>query len=303
MKYFTKKIYFILFFITILFIDTETLGKNSKVKYTQHNISNYLSGIVSANQHNSKAVFKYLNKVQSLKDRHSNFNIQFIHALVLLEKFEEAFTFSRSVWREEEYIFGVDLLLGLESFINKDYINAEKYFDRLNKIYRHNILFEDFLGNILIAWTKASENNKEESFKFFDKIPERYHELKKVQNSFLQCYFDTSKTQATFGQLINSPNASFSRYNFFLANYLLSKNKNIEAEKVINLSRKAHKSNLLIKQAENFILTENSNKIKSLFNCKNPTDVVAEIFYIIANMYSTENSYQLSNFYLKYIIL
>ena len=299
MRYFIKNIYFILLLITILFLDTETFGKDSKVKYSRNNISNYLSGIVSVNQDYTNAAFKYLNKVQSLKNDHSNFNVQFIRTLILLEKFNQAFAFSKDVWLEDEYFFETDLLLGLESFIKKDYLNAEKHFERLNKISRYNLLFDDFLGNILIAWIKASENNKEDSFKFLDKVPERYHNLKKIQNSFLQCYFDTSKAQIAFEQLMNNEDSDFSRYNFFFANYLLFKNKNIEAEKVINLSRKTHKSNLLIKQTENFILTGNSKKIKNLFNCKNPVDVIAEIFYVIANIYSTEKNYQLSNFYLK----
>ncbi len=299
MRYFIKNIYFILLLITILFLDTETFGKDSKVKYSRNNISNYLSGIVSVNQDYTNAAFKYLNKVQSLKNDHSNFNVQFIRTLILLEKFEQAFAFSKDVWLEDEYFFETDLLLGLEFFIKNDYLNAEKHFERLNKISRYNLLFEGFLGNILIAWIKASENNKEDSFKFLDKVPERYHNLKKIQNSFLQCYFDTSKTQIAFEQLMNNEDSDFSRYNFFFANYLLFKNKNIEAEKVINLSRKTHKSNLLIKQTENFILTGNSKKIKNLFNCKNPVDVIAEIFYVIANIYSTEKNYQLSNFYLK----
>ena len=299
MRYFIKNIYFILLLITILFLDTETFGKDSKVKYSRNNISNYLSGIVSVNQDYTNAAFKYLNKVQSLKNDHSNFNVQFIRTLILLEKFNQAFAFSKDVWLEDEYFFETDLLLGLEFFIKNDYLNAEKHFERLNKISRYNLLFDDFLGNILIAWIKASENNKEDSFKFLDKVPERYHNLKKIQNSFLQCYFDTSKTQIAFEQLINNEDSDFSRYNFFFANYLLFKNKNIEAEKVINLSRKTHKSNLLIKQTENFILTGNSKKIKNLFNCKNPVDIIAEIFYVIANIYSTEKNYQLSNFYLK----
>ena len=299
MRYFIKKIYFILLLVTILFLDTATYGKDSKVKYSRNNISNYLSGIISVNQDYTNAAFKFLNKVQSLKNDHSNFNVQFIRTLILLEKFEQAFAFSKDVWLEDEYFFETDLLLGLEFFIKNDYLNAEKHFERLNKISRYNLLFEGFLGNILIAWIKASENNKEDSFKFLDKVPERYHNLKKIQNSFLQCYFDTSKTQIAFEQLMNNEDSDFSRYNFFFANYLLFKNKNIEAEKVINLSRKTHKSNLLIKQTENFILTGNSKKIKNLFNCKNPVDVIAEIFYVIANIYSTEKNYQLSNFYLK----
>ena len=215
MKYLIKKIYFILHLIIIIFSSTETFAKNKKVEYSRNNISNYLSGIVSVNQDNTKAAFRYLNKVQSLKNDHSNFNVQFIRTLVSLGKFEQAFAFSKDVWIEDEYFFDTDLLLGLESFIKKDYVSAEKYFERLNKISRYNFLFEDFLGNILIAWTKASDNNKEDSFKFFDRIPKRYHNLKKIQNSFLQCYFDTSKTQIAFEQLISGEDADFSRYNFF----------------------------------------------------------------------------------------
>jgi len=299
MKYFIKKIYSILFLVTILVSGTETFSKGSKIEYSEDNISNYFSGIISANQDYTRAAFKYLNKVQSLKNSHSNFNVQFIHTLILLEKFKQAFAFSKSIWRADELFFEADLLLGLESFINKDYLNAEKYFKRLNKISRYNLLFEDFLGNFLLAWSKAAENNKKDSLKFLDKIPERYSNLKQIQNSFLQCYFDTSETQAAFEHLIDNEDFTFSRYNFFLANYLLFKNKNIEAKKIISLSRKTYNSNLLIEQAENFILTENNKKIKNFFNCRNPRDSIAEIFYIIANLYSTQKEYKLSNFYLK----
>ena len=299
MKYYIKKIYLILLLITILSLSTETFSKESKIKYSKDNISNYFSGIISANQNYTGTAFKYLNKIQSLKNSHHNFNIQFIRTLILLEKFEQAFAFSKSVRLEDEFFFETDLLLGLESFVKKDYLNAEKYFVRLNKIYRYNLLFEDFLGNILLSWVKASRNNKNDSFEFFNKIPERYYNLKQIQNSLLQCYFDTPETQIAFEKLIGSEDSNFSRYNFFLANYLLFKNKNLEAEKVIKLSRKAHNSNLLIKQAENFILTESSSKIKNFFNCRNPRDSIAEIFYVMANLYSTQKKYQLSNFYLK----
>ena len=42
-----------------------------------------------------------------------------------------------------------------------------------------------------------------------------------------------------------------------------------------------------------------NKKIRNLFNCKNPKDSLAEFFYIIANLYSSEKDYQLSNFYLR----
>ena len=299
MKYLTKKVYIILIPIAILLSSTVTFSKDAKFQYSKDEISNYFSGIVSLNQNYTTTGFKYLNKVKSLKKTHSNYNVQFIRSLILLEKFEQAFTFSKSIWLEDELFFEADLLLGLESFIKRDYVSAEKYFQRLNKISQHNLFFEDFFGNILTAWIKASENNKEDSFKFFDKIPERYDNLKQIQNSFLQCYFDTPKTIIAFEKLINNEKYGFSRYNFFLVNYFLSKNENTAAEILVSNSRSIHNSNLLIKQTEDFILSGNSQKIRKFFDCKNPTNVISEIFYVMANLYSTQKNYQLSNFYLK----
>ena len=299
MKYFIKTIYLILVFVAVLLSTTEIFAKDAKLKYSEEDISNYFSGIVSLNQNNITDGFKYLNKVYSLKNKHTKFNISFIHSLILLEKFDQAFAFSKSIWNENEYFFEVDLLLGLDSFIKKDYPEAEKYFKRLNKISEYNLIFDDFFGNILISWIKALENNKEDSFKYFDKIPKHFNNLKLIQNSFLQCYFDSSKTAIAYEKLIGEEKSDFSRYNFFLANYFLSKNKVTAAKVLVDKSRGLHNSNLLIRHAENFINTGKSKKILNFFNCQNPKDSIAEIFYVIANLYSTEQNYQLSNFYLK----
>ncbi len=299
MKYFIKKIYLILVFTFILIINAPVFAKDAGFKYTKEDISNYFSGIVSLRQNNTTSGFKYLNKVQSLKDTHSNFKIQFIRSLVLLEKFDQAFSFSKSVWFEDEFFFEADLLLGIQSFINKDYSNAEKYFKRLNRFSQTNFLFDDFLGNVLISWVKASENNKEDSFKSFDKIPSHYNHLKQIQNCFLQCFFDTSKTEITYEQLINKKESGFSRYNFFLINYFLTRNEDTAVEMLISKYENMHNPNLLMRQTKDFIIRGKNKKITNLFNCKNPRDAIAEIFYVIANLYSTQEDYQLSNFYLK----
>ena len=73
----------------------------------------------------------------------------------------------------------------------------------------------------------------------------------------------------------------------------------MEAKKVINEARKKNSANLLIKQTENFIVNKKNKKIKNIFDCKNPQDVMAEFFYILANLYSVQENYKLSNFYLK----
>ena len=96
----------------------------------------------------------------------------------------EAFAFSKSIWNEEDFFFEADLLLGLESFIKKDYLNAERHFMRINKISKYNLLFDDFLGNVLISWVRALTSNKEDAFKFIDKIPNHYENLKENTKCF-----------------------------------------------------------------------------------------------------------------------
>ena len=132
MKFYIKNVYLIFFLIFSLSYATETLGKDKKIRYSKDNISDYFSGIVSTKYDSTSNAFKHLNEVQFLKTSHSNYNIQFLRTLVLLNKFEEAFSFSKSVWKEEEFFFEADIVLGLNYFINKDYSRAEEYFERLN---------------------------------------------------------------------------------------------------------------------------------------------------------------------------
>ena len=300
MKFFIKKIYIIFFLLTTLLIKSDVFAKESSIQYKKEDISNYFSGIISINQvHNDNNAFKYLGKVQPIHNRHAQYNIEFIRTLILLEKFKQALAFSKKVWTEDELFLEADLLLGLNSFIKKDYKRAEKYFERLNKISRYNLVFDNFIGNVLIAWTHASQGNEEDSYKFIKKIPGSYNHLKKTQNIFLQCYFDSDATQKSLEELIEDEDYNLSRYNFFLINYLLSKNKITEAKKIIINSRKKYSSNLLIKQTELFFLNDKKEKIRNFFDCKNPKDSLAEFFYVMANLYLSEKEYRLSNFYLK----
>ena len=139
MKFLIKKIYIIFLLLSILLFESKVFATESNIKYTQENISNYFFGVISVNQDYNNEAFKHLKKVKSLRNKHSRFNIAFIRTLILLDKFEQAFAFSKSVWTDNELFFEADLLLGLDYFIKKDYTNAEKHFERLNKISRYNL--------------------------------------------------------------------------------------------------------------------------------------------------------------------
>jgi len=309
MKLFFKKNYLIILILAFLSINIEAYGKNTNTLYSKEAISNYFIGIVSANQDHAEEAFEYFSNVEFLQNKHKNFKIEYLRTLVLLEKFDEAFSFSKKVWAEDEPFFEAELILGLNFFIKEDYDKAEKYFERLNNISRYNLIFieqskwiykyDDLFGNVLLSWVKAAKNDQAGSFSYLNNIPDRYENLKKIQNSLMQCYFSSSKTFNSFDELINSQDYSFSRYNFFLANYLLFENKKKEAEKVILRGREKHHSNILLKQSEKFLLEGKTKKIKSFFNCKNPKDDLAEYFYILANLLANEKDYQGSNFYLK----
>ena len=303
MKHFIKNIYLNLLLVVVFLIGSESYSKGTNVEYSKETISNYFTGIISARQDNTKKAFKHLNKIQSIKKTHDNFSIEFIRTLVLLEKFDQAFSFAKSISHENGSFFEANLLLGIESFINEDYVEAEEYFEKLNNNTSYRFIFQDFLTNILLSWSQASQKNKEGSFYYLDQITRSHYNLKKIQTSFLHCFYDSPNTETYFNQLINDKEYVFSRYNFFLVNYLLFKNQKEKARKLITESRKLYGSNILLKQTENFILTGKSKKIQNLFSCKNPKDNIAEIFYVIGNLYATQMNYNLSNFFLKISLL
>jgi len=299
MKVIIKNFFIIFFFSIFLLRAEEVFAKENQIQYKKESISNYFSGIISNNQYDVYKAYKYLNKVEELKKNHTQFNVEFIKTLIMLEKFEQAFSFSKSIWKEDELFFEVDLLLGLNFFVKKEYKKAEKHFARLNKISRSNLIFDNFFGNILVAWIRAQEGNKIDSFNLLKKIPKQYDNLTQTQEVFLKCYYEDKDTQKSFMGLLKSEKYNFLRYNFFLINYLLSQGKDLEAKKLAEKTNKEHRENLLIKQTKNYLTKKKKSKIKNFFNCKNPQDPIAEFFYIIANLYANEEDYQLSNFYLK----
>ena len=103
MKFLIKKIYIILFLLIILLTATKTFARDSKIQYAGENIYNYFLGVISANQSHNKEAFRYLKKVQSIKNRHSQFNVEFIRTIVLLEKFKQAFAFSKTYGVKANY--------------------------------------------------------------------------------------------------------------------------------------------------------------------------------------------------------
>ena len=99
-------------------------------------------------------------------------------------------------------------------------------------------------------------------------------------------------------KLISTNKPDYSRYQFFYINYLLKKNQIEQVRKFvkkININR----SNLLISQTFEWAESDNFKKINDIFSCSEENHVLSEFFYLIANLYSSEGIYDVSNFYVN----
>ena len=111
-----------------------------------------------------------------------------------------------------------------------------------------------------------------------------------------------------FLRIINPNTLNFTRYNFFYINFLVSKNRKNEALKFLEKNNDIFNTNLLLDQTKSWLKKGQTkswlkkgkaNKVKDIFDCRNPNHLISEFFYLIANLHSSEENYALSNFYLN----
>ena len=71
------------------------------------------------------------------------------------------------------------------------------------------------MTNSLNNWSNLKSSNLINSMIEINKIDERFENLKKIQNIFLNCYFDSSNTENLYKELVSNKKTDFSRYNYF----------------------------------------------------------------------------------------
>ena len=137
-----------------------------------------------------------------------------------------------------------------------------------------------------------SEKKKMSNFK------SNFGNLIAINNAFQSCYLNNPKTLSYFDRLKSSEAADYSRYLFFYVNYLIHK-KRFDLVKEISLDIDELSSNLIILQTKSWIDKNNFDEIKEIFSCENESDLLAEFFYLVSNLYSSQDEYEQSNFYLN----
>ena len=289
-----KSIYKIIlhFLFVIIFLSTSQVKSLDKFEKS-HSVSNYFSGILLLNDNQYEESFKYLKKLNGLESSHKNYSVRYLYSLINSGNLKEAFNYSKKLEKQNLDSFESHLISGVFYLKNSKKDKAQKYFLKA-KSKNSKLIFNNYLSSSLHIWSNLSNLNK--ASLEIDKLDERFENLKKIQNVFLNCYFENSNTNNIFFKMISNKNIDFSRYNYFYASYLASIGKINDAKKIVDTALKAHPRNLLLNQY-NFDLRKNKDVLT--FNCENEEHVIAEILYIAANAFSSQSMFSLSNFYLN----
>ncbi len=281
------KILIILF--SLLYQNTAHSKATEKNQFNQKYLSNYFSALVSVtNQKNDDAII-FFNSSKFLMNKHDNFLREYVFSLVLGGQVKNAINqIKRS---NNSNFFEGDLLLALESITKKNYKQAEK---RLKKLlaYQENEAYEFVIIKILESYNHLFLNSK------IKKNSRNLGRIDLITSSFQNCYLDTKKTDSNFLNLINSSENEYSRYLFFHLGNIIEK-KDYELVNEISKTIDPLMSSLLIAQSKKWIDENKYEKFNNYFSCKSENDLLAEFFFLIANLYSSQDLFKESNFYLN----
>ena len=281
---------FIIILISILLYQTSLSSKSRSLnEFKSKNLSKYFSGIVAFdNKKNSEA----LNFFNSSKILLNKFLERLVMSLVLEGKVTQAININKTNYKKDNSkFFEAYILLSLDSLKKNEIKKAinilfsipeELQTDRFNYI----------IVNSLIQYADVFENKKIRNKK------NNFGNLSLITETFQRCYLDDKKTDTFFSKLINNAQADYSRYIFFYLTYLIEKNR-IEDAKSITNEINFINSTLLLSQGKSWIESDKNKEFNKVFSCNNHNDVVAEFLFLISNLFSSQNKYEKSNFYLS----
>ena len=284
-----------IFFVIIFFSSLQ--AKNIDKFNRGDNISDYFSGILLLNQNQYNDSYKFLKKLDGLEESHLSYSQKYLYSLINSGKFKEAFVYAKKIEKRKLDSFESDLIVGVYYLKNEKHDLAHKYFLKI-KNRKSKFDIKNFVAHSLLNWTNLDTLDLNEGKIRINSIDSKFENLKKIQNTFLHCYYKSPKTDFFFKQLVSDKKIDFSRYNYFYANYLVNSGKINKAKEILKTSLELYPRNLVLKQFE-LDLNNNNLKIENNFNCQNQTHVTSEILYIVANVLSSQSLYNFSNFYLN----
>ena len=265
---------------------------NSFEKIDSKNLSKYFSGIVAfGNKKNSEAL-DFFNSSKILINAHDPFLKRYVSSLVLENKVLQAIQIIKQNYENENIdFFDSYLLLIIDSLKKNELDIAYEYISIANNFAdkdRFNLAILESLKQYVYLFKEKKFLNDKKNF----------GRLSYISETFQKCYLDDPNTGRYFSKLINDPESDFTRYIYFYISYLVE-NDNLDEAKVITDEIEFLNSTLLLSQGKSWIDNGNLQKFKEVFSCKNHNDLIAEFLFLISNLYSAQDNYEMSNFYLN----
>ena len=281
----------IIFIFFIFLYHSSAFSKTSENQnFNQRYLSNYFSALVSHENGNNELAIKYFNSTRNILRDYPSYFDQYITSLVLENKVKEAINqikFFDSINKVNN--FQANLLLTIDALKNNKFNKANNFILDMERVLIPGS-YEQIIYQILNSYNQLFLEKK------INEI-ENYGKLSTILLAFQYCYLDNKKANNYFADLLNLEGGDYSRYLFFYISNLISI-KDYDMAKFLSSKIEPITSTLLILQTKNWMEENNFNKFSKIFSCKSESDILSEIFFLISNLYSSQEDYQMSNFYL-----
>ena len=285
---------FFKFALILLLYQSPLYSKNKTLNnFNSSHLSNYFSGIVAYENNDNSEALQFFKSSKNLIKQHNSYLKKYIFALVLEGKAQQATSeIKQNLTEDNSDFFEAHLLLALDSLKRKKYKKSREHLQRSYEFINNDRLSQ-IIAETLKQYLYVFEENK------ISNIPNKFGNFSFINEVFQRCYLNDKNTKTYFNKLINSQNDSdYSRYTFFYLNYLIENDGYEEAK---NISDKLNYLNtsLLNSQGKKWIENQKTGEFKKIFSCNNTTDLVSEFFFLVSNLYVSQDNYEKSNFYLN----
>ena len=286
-----KKIKLIL--IIFIFYQNPLYSKStSSDNLDPKNVSKYFSGVIAFGNDNNSEALEFFDSSKILINKHNPYFKKYIYSLVLDNKVSKAINILKvNKDKKNSNFFEAYLLMTLDNLIRNDFEKAFTYLIKTAEFAQQDKL------NLAILETLKQYIYVFKENKILDNKKNLGH-LSIISETFQRCYLGDDKTDSFFSRLFNDPRNDYTRYIYFYLGYLIENNRLSEAKSITDNIEYIN-TTLLLSQGKSWVENGKIKKFLNVFSCKNPNDIVSEFLFLISNLYSSQDDFKRSNFYLN----
>jgi len=288
---FNKKIIIIL--ISLLLYQSPLLSKSTSLsEFNSKNLSNYFSGTIALENKNNSVALDFFNSSKILINKHEPYLEKLVITLVLEDKVLQAINLIKiNNTKNNSQFFEAYILLALDSLKKNNINKAIEILSLIPKKFQDD-RYNFIIVNSLIQYANVFKNKE------IKKKNKNFGNLSLISETFQRCYLNDKNTDKFFLDLINNNQADYSRYIFFYLTYLIEKNR-IKDAKLITNELDYVNTTLLLSQGKSWIEKDQIKEFRKVFSCTNYNDILGEFLFLISNLFSSQNEFKKSNFYLS----